>query len=57
MREKYSPPVFTRVASVEDLTLASGAGGLLDVCIQIGGGTINVAGGVLDGNACGSGSS
>lgn len=35
MREQYLPPQVTRVGSVEDLTLAAGPGGLLDICIQI----------------------
>ncbi len=35
MREAYLPPELIRVASVEDLTLASGQGGLLDVCIMV----------------------
>lgn len=36
MRETYLPPELMRVASIEDLTLASGSGALLDVCIVIG---------------------
>jgi hypothetical protein len=36
MREAYLPPEVVRVASVEDLTLASGQGALIDICIVVG---------------------
>ena len=52
MRDQYLPPQLTRVGSVKDLTLASGTGLLVDVCITIGGGHINVGVGVLDGSVC-----
>jgi hypothetical protein len=44
MRESYLPPELTRVASVEDLTLANGASNAIDVCITVGPGvTVGVA--------------
>ncbi len=52
MRDKYLPPRLTRLKSVKDLTLASGTGFLVDVCITVGGGHINVGVGVLDGSVC-----
>jgi hypothetical protein len=52
MRDQYLPPQVTRVGSVEDLTLASGTGGIIDLCITIGGGNISISGSVLDGSVC-----
>lgn len=50
MRETYERPEITRVGSVEDLTLASGTGGLVDICITIGVGGVLVDAG--SGTAC-----
>jgi hypothetical protein len=52
MRDQYLPPQVMQVGSVEDLTLASGTGALVDICITVGGGRITVGLGVLDGSVC-----
>ena len=52
MRDQYLPPQLTQVGSVKDLTLATGTGTLIDVCITIGGGQIQSAVSVLDGPGC-----
>lgn len=51
MREQYLTPELTRVGSVEDLTLASGTGSLIDICITIGGGQILIEG-AIPGGVC-----
>lgn len=52
MRDQYLPPKVMRVASVKDLTLASGSGSVVDICLTVG--FIGVQGEVaVPGGACG----
>lgn len=52
MRDQYLSPQLTRVASIKDLTLATGTGALIDICISIGGGQIQITGSVPGGPGC-----
>ena len=52
MRDQYLTPQVARVASVKDLTLATGTGAIVDICISIGGGQIQISGSVPGGPGC-----
>ena len=52
MRDQYLSPQLTQVGSVKDLTLATGTGTLIDICISIGGGQIQISGSVPGGPGC-----
>lgn len=54
MKQPYATPELVRVSSIEDLTLASGSGSLVDICLSIStGGNVQVNGGVsVPGGSC-----